>query len=91
MRLGGLGLRGACLVGSSGEDPQRAGVGAAEPGLDGHVQVPRALQLAGERERPGVEDQQTGALGELADRSLRLLVVGGDEDVERLTRHLAGH
>ena len=48
------------------------------------MEIPRALQLAGVRERAGVKDSQAGALGQRADLSLGVVVVGGDEDVERL-------
>jgi hypothetical protein len=39
-------------------------------------------------EGPDVEDAQAGALGELSDLGLGLVVVGGDEHVERLAADL---
>ena len=53
------------------------------------MQVAGAFELAGVRERAGVQNVQAGALGDLTDLGLRLVVVGGDEDVERLARDLA--
>lgn len=47
------------------------------------------LQLARAAQRAGVDRVQAAVLREPGDRGLGLLVVGGDEDVERLARHLA--
>ena len=53
------------------------------------MQVAERLELAGAPQRARVDRAQAGVLDELGDRALGLLVVGGDEDVQRLPRDLA--
>src|SRR5215217_3732515 len=74
-----------------GEDLHRAAVVRPQRGLDRHVEVAQRLEVVRERERADVDRAQPAAGGELLDGALALLVVAGDEDVERLARHRAVH
>jgi hypothetical protein len=47
--------------------------------------------MVGESERAYIDRPQPAVDGELPDRALGVVVVGGDEDVERLPGDLAFH
>src|SRR3954471_8519774 len=79
----------AALTRRSGQDLD----GACEPGaerlLKRHVQVAECFELGGARERAGVDGAQAAVLDEPADRVLGVLVVAGEEHVQRLAGDLA--
>jgi phage terminase large subunit-like protein len=51
----------------------------------------RSVEMVGESERAYIDRPQPAVDGELPDRALGVVVVGGDEDVERLPGDLAFH
>src|SRR5215207_6884121 len=78
--------RALCLL---GENLDRGSEARAEWLLDGHVQVAERLDLAGALEWPGVDRAQAAVGHDPADGLLRILGVRRDQDVERLSCHLA--
>src|SRR3954447_5653502 len=72
-----------------GDDLDRAAVVGSEARLDRHVQVAQRLEVVRQRQRPGVDRAQPAVGRHLLHGALGLLVVGGEEDVERLAGDLA--
>ena len=52
------------------------------------MQEAERLKLVGASERSGVDRPEAAVLGELLDRAPGLVVIGGEEDVERLVGNL---
>jgi adenylylsulfate kinase-like enzyme len=72
----------------SREDLQRAGEACAERALERHVEQPHGFELPSLLQGSGVDRVQPAVLCELRDRRLRVLVVSGDEYVDRLSGDL---
>ncbi len=71
------------LADARGDDLQGAAGVGAQGRLDGHVEVARTLELVRERERTHVDRAQPAVGGELCHDALGLVVVTGDEHVQR--------
>src|SRR4051812_33205543 len=74
---------------TSAQDLQRAREAGVEWTLHAHVEQPGGFELTGAIQWAGVDRPQPSVRDEARDGRLRVVVVAGDQDVERLPGDLA--